>query len=243
MEILVAKSYQSLEKIGEPFTSNGRQYITVKLANGGTKAVRVYSEKEYTKYYGKPAAEAKKDDPYYKTQKEVLGFSSGYIWIFTGDTYAAKDWFKEHKYTYRRFWGWSIPGDEEIPEDLPDCVTPVRLDWEKVGNGDNVINEDLIKEAVENVIYEPTDSEYQGNIGDRIEIFVVVEKVVDIDGAWGTQHLHTFRDDCGNAYVWSTTSKRWNEGEEKFIRGTISAHKLFRGDKQTWLKRCTVVSK
>ena len=46
----VAKSYQNLEIVKEPYMANGRMYVQVKLGNGNTKQVRWYSDKEYAKY-------------------------------------------------------------------------------------------------------------------------------------------------------------------------------------------------
>ena len=74
---LVAKSYQNMEIVHEPFQKNGRMYVEVKTSKGTIKQVRWYSQSEYAKMY----PEDKKDktkDPYYKPQKYVLGFDKGY---------------------------------------------------------------------------------------------------------------------------------------------------------------------
>ena len=50
---MVAKSYQSLKQIGEPYYKNGKQYVVVLNENTGNKReVRWYTESEYVKLYG-----------------------------------------------------------------------------------------------------------------------------------------------------------------------------------------------
>ena len=116
----VAKSYQELEIVGDVFVSSGRQYVNVKLKSGKTKAVRWYTDSEYRKMYPEAVAVDRSADPYYKPQKEVLGFTKGYITIFKGDTYSELDWFRASIARYARWWGWYIISTEEIPEDLPE---------------------------------------------------------------------------------------------------------------------------
>lgn len=89
----VAKSYQALTQIGEPYELNGKMYVKVQ-AKSGAKQVRWYTDREYAKMYPEDKSvltsfgEDKKKSPYWRSQKDVLGFEEGFIWIFKGDTYA-----------------------------------------------------------------------------------------------------------------------------------------------------------
>lgn len=234
---MVAKSYQNLEIVKQPYMANDRMYVDVKTEKGAIKSVRWYSEKEYAKYYGETP-----EYKVFKPQKEVLGFVNGFITIFKGNTYDCKDWFKEHGAVYRKWWGWSFASDQEIPEKIPEGVEAIRLDWDSVGNEDGKLkNDDAIKVAVENLIYDPSDSEYVGEIGERLDLYITVEKAIQVDGFYGTSTLHIMYDDCGNTYVWSTASKSWAEGSEHHIRGTVKAHKMYRNSAQTVLTRCQEV--
>lgn len=239
----VAKSYAELPVIGDVFISSGRQYVNVQLKSGKTKTVRWYSDAEYRKMYPEvKAADTDASDPYYKPQKEVLGFTKGYITIFKGDTYSELDWFRASIARYTRWWGWYIISTEEIPEDLPAGVEPIRLSWELVGQEDgNLKPEHLIKEAVESLIYEGSDSEYQGAIGERLELFLTVEKTIELDGNYGRSTMHLMYDECGNLYVWTAASKSWAPGSEHHIRGTVKDHRTYKNEKQTVLTRCTEV--
>lgn len=232
---MVAKSYASLEQIGEPYSSNNRQYIKVRLANGTVKAVRWYTEREYQKMYP--------DEPIKITynQKEALGFSKGYITIFKGNTYEDRDWFKSSSARYSRFWGWYFVSEENLPESLPEDVTPIRLMWEKVSVNDQLLPEDQIKKIIEDLVYEPSSSVYVGTIGERLKLKLFVDRVVPVDGPYGQSNIHTMHDEDGNIFVWATTAKNLTCGKWYTMTGGIKAHKVYQNSKQTWLTRCLSV--
>ena len=236
---MVAKSYQNLEVVGDVFTTKGRQYVQVRTKTGALKNVRWYTEKEYARMYPDEVKSADEASVVIKTQKEVLGFENGYITIFKGNTYEDKEYFKLNSARYNRFWGWYFISTEPIPDDIPDDVEAVRLDWELVGNENGTLKtEREVVEAVENLIYEEDVSEYQGEVGDKIEVFVTVEKAIALDGYYGPSTMHIMRDDDGNCYVWTTSAKSWDAGSEHFIAGTIKELKQYKGTKQTVLTRC-----
>lgn len=238
----VAKSYQELEIVGDVFVSSGRQYVNVKLKSGKLKTVRWYSDAEYRKMYPEAVAIARSADPFSKSQKEVLGFTKGYITIFKGDTYSEIDWFRASIARYTRWWGWYIISTEEVPADLPEGITPIQLPWELVGQEDgNLKPEHLVKEAVESIIYEESESEYVGSIGERLELYLTVEKVIELDNNFGRSSMHIMRDDCGNSYIWTTASKTWSVGSEHHIKGTVKDHRKYRNQYQTILTRCLEV--
>lgn len=241
---MVAKSYQNLEIVKEPYMANGRMYVQVKLGNGNTKSVRWYTDKEYAKYYPDEKIDHSKD-PFFKTQKEVLGFKNGYITIFKGDTYGCKDWFKENGARYTKFWGWGFSSEMEVPADLPAGIEAMRLEWAQVGEGDSLKNDDLIKTAVDAMMYEPSSSEFQGEIGQRLEVEVEVVKAIALDGYYGPSNCYTMRDYENNCYVWITSSTRTSLKENMVyrIRGTVKKHSTYKNTKQTVLTRCVCVGK
>lgn len=238
----VAKSYQELEIVGDVFVSSGRQYVNVKLKSGKLKTVRWYSDAEYRKMYPEAVAVARSADPSSKSQKEILGFAKGYITIFKGDTYSEIDWFRASIARYTRWWGWYIISTEEVPADLPDGITPIQLPWELVGQKDgNLKPEHLVKEAVESIIYEESESEFQGAIGERLDLYLTVERTIELDGSYGRSTMHIMRDDCGNLFVWTTASKSWSTGTEHHIKGTVKDHRKYKNECQTVLTRCLEV--
>ena len=67
---LVAKSYQNLEQLCEPYEVNGKMYVQVKMKNGKEKTVRAYSESEYKRYKIKTVENGKPDD--FQSMREVV---------------------------------------------------------------------------------------------------------------------------------------------------------------------------
>lgn len=240
---MVAKTYQNLPTVGDIYTQNGRKYIQVRTTNGTLKKVRWYNEKEYARMYPDEIKTASKEnDPYFKTQKEVLGFSKGYITIFRGNTFEDKEYFKLSSARYTRLWGWYFVSDEPLPDDIPEDVFPIRLPWELVGKEDgNLRPEPEIAAALETLLYEEDNSEYQGEIGDRLDVIVSVERAIKLDGAYGPSNMYIMRDYDGNCYVWTTAARSWEEGSEHHIAGTVKDHRTYKRVKQTILTRCREV--
>lgn len=231
---MVAKSYQTLEIIGEPYNVSGRPYVKVRTKTGALKQVRWYSDAEYYKMY--PEEKLKK---VLKPQKEVLGFTLGYITIFKGNTYEDKEYFKNNSARYNKYWGWYFISTDPIPNDIPEDVSPIQLDWDLVGNENGTLKSEAeVIAAVESLIYDPDESEYQGEVGDKLELYVTVENAVPLEGIYGASTMHIMRDDAGNCYVWTTAAKSWEKGSTHHITGSIKGRKLYRGVKQTILTRC-----
>lgn len=236
----VAKSYQSYKITCDPYTKNGRKYVTVETSHG-LKEVRWYTDEQYKKYYGE--APSKKTDPYYKSQKELLGFKEGYINIFYGDgTFAVKDWLRDLGAVYRRDWGWGLPGGAALPEQLPDGVKVAKLDWSLVGNDDEKLKSDAeVEAAVESIIYPTIEGVSFGEVGKRYEINVTIDKVIDVDSYYGVNHMHFMHDDDNHIFMWSTQSKRWEPGQQKRIKGTVKGTKIYKGRFENILSRCAEI--
>ena len=235
----VAPSFQNFEFLCEPYEVSGKMYIRVRNPKTGTeRQVRWYDEKKTSSV--QKATEPQHHDIYYKPQKEVLGFTHGYVTIFKGDTYPHLEWFQLSIARYCRWWGWYIISTQDIPDDLPEGIEPIKLPWESVGNDDGKLKlEAEVKSAVDALLYDPGTSEFVGSIGERIEIEVTVVKNIELDNDFGHSTMHIFEDACGNQYVWTTSAKNWAEGSIKTIRGTVKDHRTYRNTKQTILNRCT----
>lgn len=140
MEILVAKSYQNLPVVREPYSESGKLYCDVKMKSGSVKKVRVYSQKEYEKMYPLPA-------PKWKPQKEMLGFGEEeYILVFNNKPEFEK-FYEKGPFRYHRVFGWYLPSGETVPI-LPEGCYPLVLRWDIVGGADGELfaEEKLMKE-------------------------------------------------------------------------------------------------
>lgn len=238
----VAKSFQSFEMLTEPYIVSGKQYVKVRNPKTGTeRQVRWYSNSEYNKLYPEDKVKEEKTIEV-KTQKEVLGFSKGYITIFKGDTYAEIEWFRSSNARYAKWWGWYIISTEEIPQNLPKELSPIRLFWENVGKDDGTLKSDKeVQEYVESIIYEPTSSEYVGTVGERLELEITILRSLNLDNEYCHSTMHIMEDKNHNCFVWTTSSKNWPEGVVKKIRGTVKDHRTYKNTKQTVLTRCMEV--
>lgn len=241
----VARTYENCEALGNPFKSNGKWYISVNY-KGTPRQVRWYSEAEYSRMYG--VTRDPKDDPFWKSQKDVLGFKNGYIWIFTGATYEHKEELKAFGCVFRRYWGWSLSSELELPDTLPEDVSALKLEWSLVGaNDEKLMAEDEVAKRVKELIYQNTPHEestsnYVGEEGERLELNVVVTRNIPVSGfRGGVSYMHIMEDEDGNVFVWTTASKCWETNSEHHIKGTVKTHKEYNGTRQTILTRCMEV--
>lgn len=174
-----------------------------------------------------------------KTVKIKLGFIGDYITICKGQTFPFKDWLKEKGARYNPKWNWYFPTNVEVPKDLPGDIQPIKVYWNQVSaNGTELNNDDTLKEFLDSILYDPTPSEYQGKIGDRLIVELTVKKAIGLDGYYGHSTMHIMTDAKENVYVWTTASKSWEEGSTRTVIGTVKDHKSYRNCKQTILTRC-----
>ena len=102
-----------------------------------------------------------------------------------------------------------------------------------------------------------SNSEFVGNVGDKLTIDIATVKLVNIyDGYYGSTWRYQIVDAHGNVFMWDASSPMWNtvcvedspkgdviEGLPLQIKGTIKKHDEFRNIKQTWLTRCRVTKR
>lgn len=90
--------------------------------------------------------------------------------------------------------------------------------------------------------YEPSASEWVGEVGERIEKVFHFDKLVwrGAGVAGKTSYMWLMSDEDGNAYKWST-SCYYEEGDAVKLRATIKDHSEYKGTKQTVVTRCTAV--
>lgn len=240
MNALVAKSYQDLKQICEPYTVNGRMYVKVRTKSGTEKQVRAYSEKEFMRLWGDTAPQIQSSTAT-KSLKEVLGFTKGYITIFSGDTYAALEWFRMSVARFHKLFGWYITSTDELPQDLPPCVEPKQLLWAKVAKDDNTLLPDsAVLAAVNELIYPPSTSQFVGKEGERIERTLAVKRVIPLESNYSPSTMHIMIDEEGNEFVWITSARILEQGMIYNVRGTIKAHKVYQNTRQSYLTRCYV---
>ena len=245
---MVAKSYQSLEQVGSPYELNKKMYVDVIMKSGVTKAVRWYTDAEYAKMYPEEKVDKTKD-PYYKPQKDVLGFQKGYITIFKGVNEDNEPWFGASICRFARHWGWYVISTEEVPADLPSGVEPVKLYWDPMGKKDGWLKDDAVVQAhVQNTLFGSsvpagTASKAQGAIGQRLELTldIVAKEEFENKQYHSITYIYTMEDANGNRYEWKTAARNWDMDTKHHIRGTVKEYKGTDDYTVTVLTRCTEV--
>lgn len=130
----MAKSYQNLPVVREPYSESGKFYCDVKLKSGSVKKVRVYDQKEYERMYPAPT-------PKWKPQREMLGFGEdGYILVFNNKP-EFEQFYEQGPMRYHKVFGWYLPSGETVPV-LPEGCYPLVLKWETVGGADGELFEE-----------------------------------------------------------------------------------------------------
>lgn len=244
MTYFVAKSYENLTRLSEPYEQNGKIYINIELKSGKEKAVRGYTAQEYKRMYPDVVlakiSHVKPFDPYYKSQKETLGFTKGFIWIFDGITEDNEDYFAIGPFRHTRWWGWYLPSWMEMPLDLPNNVRAVKLPWEPMGDEEDwlVENEKIIKECVDKVLFADDITEYAGEIGQRLVYNLEVIETHDSETAYGVVRNHIFQDPNGNLLSWKTKAKKYEVGDTMQLKGTVHLLSKYKNKKITVLQRC-----
>ena len=245
MEYYVAKSYQEWARETEPYEINGKMYVKVRKPTGTTKQVRAYTEAEYRRMYS-AAAPSTPTGLSGQTQnpvvKDILGFKEGFIYIFKGDLDNAEYWFnKTPECRFHTQIGWYVVSTDTIPFDIPSCIESIKLPWEKVGNTDGtLLPKAAIQAALDELRFGESASQYQGEIGQRLDLTVALTRIIDLgENQFGsTSRIFCFIDADQNEYSWTTgVSKDWLVNDVLKIRGTVKQHDIVKGVKFTMLTR------
>ena len=173
----------------------------------------------------------------------------GNTWIILGNTYSIREQLKELgcSFNYSEI-GWHSP--RELP-DYPSIKLNASDLLLKDENGriigwNNERASELISEAKKGIIKE---SEYVGNVGEKIELKATYIRECSYDvcvmgNSWmkQTRYIHIFEDENGNQFCWNTTAIIWDieEGSRVKLKGTIKEHKEYKNVKQTYLTRCKI---
>lgn len=224
------------------FKCNGDGYIT--------KEVRVYSEKEYEtlernseRIKNQKEIERVANIPEINRKyKEKSGFKMGYITAVLGNTYSIKEELKELGAKFNKSFGWYFAGGDE-PEGTD--YEFYRVNWEDVSveNNEYIVlkNEDELSSWFKSQTTTPSNSKFQKEIGDKIEVLVTIVSVFNFTNKFGVTYLHNMVDGEGNVFVWSTSTKCLASGILYRLRGTVKDHKIYKDTEQTILTRCVVV--
>jgi hypothetical protein len=84
-------------------------------------------------------------------------------------------------------------------------------------------------------------SQHVGEVGQRLDLELEVQRVNSRDTDYGLLHIISMRDQVGNLIVWMTGSTTATAGDRFHVRGTVKKHNEYQGEQQTVLTRCRAV--
>ena len=236
----VAKTYEKMALIGEPFKENGKMYVNVQ-APKGQKKVRWYSDTEYRRMY----PDAVKNDIMDFNARHAFGFGSeGFITIYQGSN--LEDW-ADAEHDHLRFnctFGYYTPGRLELPT-LTNDIIPIKLTWDEVAaEGNKMKPHKEVHKYVMSLLNPNNDvSQYQGNKDEWLQKEVTVRAKKSADSRYGTKHTYTLADAEGNIYIWETGAKDYAIDTTVSLKMKVKEHKEINNEKVTVVWYCKEVSK
>lgn len=182
--------------------------------------------------------------------RNAFGFGEeGYIFLVYGDNERIKKWreeLPEHTVWYNETFGWFIPATREYDGlEFPEDIHFSKLEWETVKDKNDkeqlqMMDKEEVRKIVEQMIYEPSKSEFQGEVNTWLEKEVKIVKNISLSSNYGDSHMHIMEDNDENVYVWTTASKNLEEGKTYTIKMKVKEHKEYKGTKQTIVYYCKV---
>ena len=178
---------------------------------------------------------------------EMNGFSPfGITYLVIGNSYAIKNELKENGYVYSPLLRWHSPdkGNITLPKDCSIRETTFEefFTWDEEQGV--VFMKNGTREKLADIFnpIEKTNSEFVGEIGDRIHrVPMIVKNISGFDSEYGYKYVYIFLDEQENIYSWFTTSSQpITIGQPVLLTGTIKGHVVYRGNKNTQLLRCKI---
>ena len=175
------------------------------------------------------------------SRRESLGFKKGFITLLQGDQSLYEEWLRADAVCrYHGHFKWFIPSQCEVPQDLPKGLEPVTISINEVfqDNSDELLSWDVIDARIAELLYGDSPSAHYGTIGTRYDLELTILNITTTTGAYGNKYFYLFVDADGNEFTWSTsTSKDLSPHSTYTCRGTVKAHNVYKGRKQTELTR------
>lgn len=239
----VAERYKKYETVGSPYQDCGRDYIKIKYPccdnpNCGKCQGEGFYLKVVRWHY---------DGIHFNGKNGFGFFEKEYITLFKGPQDIQDEYFSEKRVGWawqNTIFGWFLPSNKEIPFDLPESLTPVKLTWKEITNEyGELYNYDSIREYVRNLLQGEKQEikPQQGlfSVGNTIEGLLTVLQIDEEKDGYNTKLKILLEDDKENKFVWRTATKLPPEvGEKILYRFTISGYEQLENGHCILIKNC-----
>ena len=241
----VARTYEKYEQLDEPFVESGKMYVHVKGPHG-SKKVRWYTDAERARMDKAAGVTPKPKDIMNFNAKHAFGFDElGYITIYKGDVDEIEKWADSHHECVRRNLTFGIYTPSRLTiKDLPATITPVRLKWDDISDGDTRMKpHDDVAQIVNKMTIDVKVSKsiFQGNKDNWIERVVTIKSNKVVASRFGEQHVHTMLDADENVYIWETSTRDIPVGSTVRMKMKVKDHKTLKGVQTTIVYYCKVM--
>lgn len=150
-------------------------------------------------------------------------------WMFTFDEQGIVEKFRI-RFNYDDSTGSSWPATEKTEQE-----------WSRPSDAVSTMR---VEEKVEKPL-----SHFVGTVGEKVSAKLTIKKMVALSGQIGYARTYSdlmiMEDEAGNCFVWNSASaykfEQFKEGNTVELKGTIKAHKEYKGTAQTVLTRCKLV--
>ena len=242
---------------GVCFKCNGAGHLS--------KWVKAYTDDEYIKYLktqerARERKEVKRQEKMAELDAnseanklallEKFGFENpAYVYLISGNTYEIKDYIKERGGRYNPALNWYFTSEVEVPEgyELVKVAVDELYDWmPRVKRLELKDNAKEIAAAARASVAPESKSEFIGDIKQRLRgLKVVLTGARAVSSPYGESIMFTFKQD-ENVLVWFTScppdADKAVVGNEYLLTGTVKDHKVYNGEKQTYLNRCILAA-
>lgn len=237
----VARSYESLRQVGEPFEENKRMYIYVITKKGEQKKVRWYTDSQRASQ-DKAAGRVATVDPMDFNARHAFGFGpDGYITLYKGPNSVIDEWrygLECGTVRYNLTFQYYSPSKYVI-EELPAGITAVKLAWNQVCKDETRMrSHEEIAALVSELIKDENSSAYQGSVNEWLVQDVVVREKLTNQTYFGDKTTHVMIDAGGNVYQWETGAKNYDVGHALKLKMKVKEHKEVKGEKRTIVWYC-----
>lgn len=216
---------------------------------GKKREIKIYTTEYYQKLESRRLERQKAKAPEEnKSFFQKMGFSEeGKSWVILGETYSIKEEIKVAGGKYSDVYGWHFSQKIEGWE-LLEIKADEVFDKDEAGKfwqdrkKDRQIKE-KIREANNELTAKVSRSDFVGNLDEKIECVLKLQKICNFESQWGLTYIYNFLDDNENVFIWKTSKSlpEIEEGDNITISGKIKEHNKYNGIKQTVLTRCKIL--